>query len=86
MIPFQAQKVINETGYLCFRILAPHLITLTMQRRLCHDWPSSLSAPLVKVAFDKLAVDKSDQKTLFDNQLAKAGLDAGEMKVGAYIS
>ena len=34
----------------------------------------------IQAAFDKLANDNADQKTQFDNHLAKAELDAGAMK------
>jgi aspartate carbamoyltransferase catalytic subunit len=36
-----------------------------------------------KAAFDKLAVDNADQKASFDNQMAKATLDAGDMKASS---
>ena len=44
------------------------------------DWIPSFTP---KAAFDKLAVDNADQKASFDNQMAKAALDAGDMKASS---
>ena len=36
-----------------------------------------------QAAFDKLTLDNADQKAEFDNELAKAALDASDQKVSA---